>query len=271
VLDPALKAFEQAAVTAVQASMAALFSAGAIDRRGDLYEPPQTPWYSWDVTVVPAESTGHPLGSMEVVALVTFRTYGRDTAASKVVIDKVRFMSEMAIERVMASKDFLRLFDRPESMTYEHDVVIDGGPFVFQETVSCRVKMRDTLAAGIAEGIAAQHLATWSASPTGTARAALASPVVHHQGLDQIVLTAADEGDQVANVVALWAGAVGDESETLELVPYAGGAALDTFTLAAAAGSHTFAGVAAGTYLLRIVDGSGTRSESLPVRVLEAP
>jgi hypothetical protein len=269
VLDPALKAFEQAAVTAVTASMAALFGAGAITRRALRFEPPATSWYAWNITVRPVESTGHPLATLDATVEVEMRTFGRDIVEDTVIFDRVRFLSEMAFERVIVSPDARRLFDQPESSTYEIDGEIEDGPVVLIEKIVARVKVRDVLAAGAALGIVANFEAAFAAG--ATARATLSSPVVHHQGLDQIVLTEDDEGEQVANVVALWAGAAGDESETLELVPYDGGAAVDTFTLAAAAGSHTFAGVAAGTYLLRIVDGSGTRSESLPVRVLEAP
>jgi hypothetical protein len=271
VLDPALKAFEQAAVTAVQASMAALFSVGAITRRALRFEPPVAAWYAWNITARPVDATGHPLATLDAVVEVELRTFGRDIVEDTVVQDKVRFLSELALERLLASADFVRLFDQPESFTYQHDAEIEDGPVVFMETIACRVKVRDTIAAGVAEGIVAQHLATWSTSPAGTARAVLSTPVVHHQGLDQIVLTADDDGEQVANVVALWAGAAGDESETLQLVPEDGGDPLDTFDLPAPAGAHTFAGVPAGTYLLRIVDSSGTRSESLPVRVLQAP
>jgi hypothetical protein len=268
VLDPALKAFEQAAVTAVQASMAGLFS--AITRRALRFEPPVTNWYAWNITARPVDATGHPLATLDAVVEVELRTFGRDLVEDTVVQDKVRFLSELALERLLASPDFVRLFDQPESFTYQHDAEIEDGPVVFMETIACRVKVRDTLAAGVAEGIVSQYAASFDA-PAGVARAVLAAPVVHHQGLDQIVLTADDEGDQVANVVALWAGAAGDLSETLELVLEGGGAAVDAFELPAPAGSHTFAGVPAGTYLLRIVDGAGVRSESLPVRVLEAP
>lgn len=268
-LDPALKAFEQAAVAAVTSSMAALFSAGAITRRTLRFEPPVTSRYAWNITVRPVETTGHPLATLDATVEVEMRTYGRDVIEDTVIFDRVRFLSEMAFERVIQDPDVRRLFDQPEASTYELDGEIDDGPTVLIEKIVARVKVRDMLAAGSALGIVENFTAAFS-SP-GTARAALAAPVVHHQGLDQIVLTADEEGDQVAEVVALWAGALGDESEAIELVPYAGGAAVDTFTLAAPAGSHTFAGVVAGTYLLRIVDSSGTRSESLPVRVLEAP
>jgi hypothetical protein len=269
VLDPALKAFEQAAVAAVMASMSALFGAGAITRRALIFEPPSANWYAWNISVRPVESTGHPLASLDATVEVEMRTYGRDVIEGSVVYDRVRFLSELAFERVIQSSDVRRLFDQPESSTYEITGEVDDGPVVVIEKIVARVKVRDVFAAGPATGVVERYAATFAAG--ATASAVLSSPVVHHQGLDQIVLTTNDDGQQVANVVALWAGAIGDESEALELVPHAGGAVVDSFDLDAAAGSHTFAGVAAGTYLLRIVDGSGTRSESLPVRVLEAP
>jgi hypothetical protein len=269
-LDPTLKAFEIAAKTAVTTSMSGLFGAGGITRRALAFEPPVTSWYAWNITVRPVDATGHPLGSLDATVEVEFRTFGRDIVEGSVVYDKVRFLSELALERVIVDPNVRRLFDQPESYTYELDGEIEDGPIVLVEKIVARVKVRDILSAGAAIGIVERFAAAFA--DAGEALGTLAVPVVHHQGLDEIVITEADEaGDQVANVVALWAGAIGDDSEALELVPEAGGAAVDTFTIPAPAGSHTFAGVVAGTYLLRIVDSSGTRDESLPVRVLSAP
>lgn len=259
-LDIVLKQIEHAGVAAVSARLGDLLD--EVTRRRSAFAPPVSPWYGWNIAARPAEATGHPHSDFEAVIEVSMQAFGRDTNGTRAQ-DRVRFVSDLAFTAVMADPASHQLFAAPETWSYEMDISIDEGSTVYLETILARVKRRDILAAGLADGIVERFAADF-ANP-GTANAALSVPVVHAVGLD-VLATVGDD------IEAIFAGCAGDTSEDLRLVAE-DGTVVHASTITAAAGTETIStdGAPAGTYTFRIVSGAATLAESLPIQFIKAP
>lgn len=254
-IEPVLIAYEVAA----QTLLADL--ADKITRRKPGYLEPKTGVCELDVSFLPSQSTGHLIQGATAEVLATVRVAGRGPDGTA-VLDRVRFISELAVERLLTDPSTAQLFAKVTAQTIDRDHSIDQGSVVAIEVNEITVELRYVAGTGGALGIVESASATF---PSGRALVTGGDAVVYPAGLDSVLLAP-------ATVTALYAGIAGGGVERLELRD-AGGDVVASEVLAATAGTHDFLGVGDGDYNLTIVRISNAQdlATTADVRVRAAP
>lgn len=261
-LDPKLIAFESRAVTLL--GSLGIFS--DVTRRKLGFLPPKTPWFEVDVTVTPADATGHLRAAADVELRTEMRLAGRGTS-STALLDGMRFRADLALERLLGDAELSELWADIRQTSWNREVDIDDGAFVVVETVELRSHLRHTVGVGSALGAIAGMQSAFGAgtSSAGAANAALAAPVVYHEGLDTVLVAP-------ASISALFAGTLDDATQRLELRD-SEDSVIASIDITATAGVHAFTGVAAGDYNLTTIEiaTSDVLAQSPQIRVRAAP
>ena len=238
-LDPQLIAWEAAAV-------AALSDLAATVTRRDIGYEPAAGFYHVDIAILPDGGEGMPLAQQTLDLDLEVLVQGRGNDGT-LVLDRVRFFSDLTLERLYSTAALARLFANSDAPSYAREIQINNGAVMIREAVTIKCRIQHVVGSGPVTGIVEAFTGHLPA-PIGAGKASLSSVAVYPASHDAIVVAPGD-------VIAIWAGATGNGTEELRLMDDT--IVVASHALATARGQHLFPAVAAGDYSLIIHDTEG--------------